>query len=71
MRNDAKPDHVEAALAEAARLTLDDEISLDDFVSAAWSAYVDARPGMRERLEEVQLDRRVAQMRKLGKVAQA
>ena len=58
-------------LAKAAIMCVDLDIEIDTFMRGAWSAYVEARPGMRERLEELQLARHVAYMRHKGRLGAA
>jgi hypothetical protein len=40
-------------------------------MKAAWSAYVESRPGMREHLEELQLREQLDELRKLGRLGVA
>ena len=47
------------------------DVEVDVFVRNAWTAYLDARPGMREQLEEAQLRAQLDELRKTGKIAQA
>jgi hypothetical protein len=47
------------------------DVEVDAFVRGAWAAYLDARPGMRERLEEQQLRAQLDELRKHGQIAQA
>ncbi len=58
-------------LAKAAILCVEQDIEVDTFMRGAWSAYVEARPGMRERLEELQLARHLAYMRHKGSLGAA
>lgn len=58
-------------LARAAILCVEQDIEVDTFMRGAWSAYVEARPGMRERLEELQLARHLAYMRHKGRLGAA
>lgn len=58
-------------LARAAILCVEQDIEVDTFMRGAWSAYVEARPGMRERLEELQLTRHLAYMRHQGRLGAA
>jgi len=58
-------------LAKAAILCVEQNIEVDTFMRGAWSAYVEARPGMRERLEELQLARHLAYMRHQGRLGAA
>jgi hypothetical protein len=62
---------VSELLARAAELCVEQGVDLDPFVRGAYSAYLDARPGMRERLEEMQLEEQLDEMRKAGRVAEA
>lgn len=58
-------------LAKAAIMCVEQDIEVDTFMRGAWSAYVEARPGMRERLEELQLARHLAYMRHKGRLGAA
>ena len=40
-------------------------------MSAAWNAYLDARPGLRQQLEDKQLKAQLRKLRKRGLVGQA
>lgn len=62
---------VRALLAGAAAASLDAELSLDEFMRAAWLAYTGARPGLREALEQEALAARFAELRARGALAQA
>ena len=62
---------VSELLARAAKLCADHGVEIDPFVSGAVAAYFDARPGMRERLEEMQLRATLDQMRASGRIATA
>jgi hypothetical protein len=68
-----KPWQVEVSelLARAAELCAAQEVDLDSFVRGACSAYLEARPGMREHLAEMQLRLQLDEMRKLGRIATA
>ncbi len=69
------PNHAPNELAEllrrAAQLAAERGVELDTYMNAAWSTYVDARPGLREQLEQARLTAELAGLRKLGKVGQA
>jgi hypothetical protein len=65
------PADVAAALDEAAQLAARADLSLEQFMRAAWSAYVDGHPGMRQRLETEQLLGQLAELRQRGAVGQA
>lgn len=58
---------LEAAALEAALAGT----SLDEFMQRAWSAYVDARPGLREHLADAQLVQQIQELRAAGKVGSA
>jgi hypothetical protein len=58
-------------LGELARRAIADGLDLDAFVAAARAAYVGARPGMREQLEEQKVIAGLAEMRKRGLVGRA
>ncbi len=58
-------------LAKAAIMCVDHEIDIDTFMKGAWSAYVEARPGMREHLDEIQLIGQMAHARKQGRMGKA
>jgi hypothetical protein len=58
-------------LMNAAQLAVDQSMELSTFMNLAWLAYVEARPGYREELEQQQLLRDMAELRELGRVGQA
>jgi hypothetical protein len=58
-------------LAQAAILCVQHGLDVDTFMKGAWSAYVEARPGMRDYLEEMQLRNQLDELRKLGRVGEA
>ena len=62
---------VRELLARAARLSVDHDVDIEPFVQGATSAYFDARPGLREYLEEKQLEAALEQMRQAGRIATA
>jgi hypothetical protein len=62
---------VSELLERAAELCIEHGVDVDPFVRGAYSAYVDARPGMREFLEEIQLRATLEQLRDAGRIAQA
>jgi hypothetical protein len=57
-----------AAAAEAAARA---GTELDVFMSAAWSAFMAARPGLREQIEQIQLLNQLETLRQAGKLGQA
>jgi len=58
-------------LAEAAALCVEEGVDVDAFIRGAWSAYVEARPGMRDYLEELQLRDQLEEIRKAGRMGEA
>ena len=58
-------------LAQAAILCVEHGLDVDAFMKGAWSAYVEARPGLREHLEELQLREQLDELRKVGRVGEA
>lgn len=58
-------------LTQAAALCVEQGIDVDNFMKAAWTAYVESRPGMRDYLEELQLRDQLDEIRKLGRMGQA
>ena len=67
------PWHLEVGqfLTHAAELCVEHGVDLDRFMRGAWSAYLEARPGMRDYLEEMQLRDQLDEIRKLGHMGQA
>jgi hypothetical protein len=62
---------VSELLARAAQLCVDNDVEMDPFVRGAYAAYLEARPGMREYLEEQQLKAALEEMRTAGRIASA
>jgi hypothetical protein len=62
---------VSELLARAAKLSADNGGEMDPFVTGAADAYLEARPGMREYLEEMQLRETLQKMRERGRIATA
>ncbi len=58
----------EALMSQAARRYDGDA---DSFLRGAMAAYLDAHPGMREHLEELQLREQLEKLRKSGLMAEA
>lgn len=44
---------------------------LDELMQLSWSAFVDARPGLREHLADAQLAQQIQELRAQGRVGQA
>ncbi len=64
-------DAVGDLLAQAAALCVEHGLDVDSFMRGAWSAYVEARPGLRDYLEELQLRQQLDEIRKLGRMGEA
>ncbi|MBC7976663.1 MAG: hypothetical protein H7138_16945 [Myxococcales bacterium] len=62
---------VSRLLSHAAELCVAHGLDVESFMSGAWSAYVESRPGMREHLEELQLREQLDELRKLGRLGEA
>ncbi len=65
-----QPD-VSTILVHAAGIAVANGIPVEDFVQAAWSAYLDARPDLREELEDKELKAQLKKLRKRGLVGTA
>ena len=65
------PVQVELALASAATLCAEHGVDLEAWMKAAWTAYVEARPGLREELEDARLAAELANLRDAGRLPQA
>jgi hypothetical protein len=63
--------HIRELLAEAASLAADSGVALDVYMGAAWQSFMDARPGLREQLEEMQLAAELDRLRRTGHIGQA
>ena len=68
-----RPWHTEVSrlLSQAAALCVEHGVDVDAFMSGAWGAYVEARPGMRDHLEELHLRDQLDELRKLGRLGTA
>ena len=58
-------------LARAANLCIEHGLDADTFMKGAFSAYVEARPGFREYLEEMALLNQLDELRKAGRLDKA
>lgn len=58
-------------LGRAAKLAASTGLDLDAWMRAAWNAYVDARPGLREHLADMQLIAELEALRQNGRIGQA
>jgi hypothetical protein len=75
MRHGAEPSHAaptlhgtEDLLAQAAALAVERGSELEEFMRAAWNAFVDAQPGLRQQIEEMQLFAEFARLRQSGRM---
>lgn len=62
---------LEALLARAAELAAAHGVPSEAFMSAAWNAHLDARPGLREELADKELKAQLRKLRKRGLIASA
>lgn len=60
-----------AALERAAEIAAANGIDGDVFKRAAWDAYLNARPGLRQELEDKQLKAQLRKLRRQGLIGQA
>ena len=58
-------------LAQAAILCVRHGLDVDAYMKGAWTAYVEARPGLRDYIEEMQLRHQLDEMRKNGRMGRA
>lgn len=58
-------------LERAGTLAASMGVSLDTWMKDAWTAYVDARPGLREHIADMQLLAQLNELRQSGKLGQA
>jgi hypothetical protein len=68
-QTETKPwlEEVSELLSRAAELCVEHDVDVDPFVRGAYSAYLEAHPGMREELAERELQRQLAEMRRQGR----
>ena len=69
--SDAAWREVVQLLERAAELAAERDVDSDLFMQAAWTACLDARPGLREQLEDKQLKSQLKKLRKRGLVGTA
>lgn len=62
---------LDTLLHRAAEAAATAGVSSDAFMAAAWQAYLDSHPGMREALEDKELRSQLKKLRKRGLVAAA
>ena len=60
-----------AALHAAAQAAVEAGVELEPWIQAAWAAYVEHRPGLRQHLEDVQLAQQIDELRQRGQVGKA
>ncbi len=65
------PVALQDALTHAAHVATRAGVTLDEFMRAAWSAFVDSRPGLRQRIETEQLISQLETLRARGAVGRA
>jgi hypothetical protein len=58
-------------LAQAAILCIAHGLDVDTFMKGAWSAYIEARPGLKNRLEEIKLRNQLDEIRRNGRMGLA
>lgn len=70
---DQNPSHAAVGdlLAQAAARCVEQGLDLEAFLQGAWTAYLEARPGLREHLEELRLRQQLEEIREAGRMAQA
>jgi hypothetical protein len=61
----------EELLVRAAALAVERGSELEEFMRAAWNAFVDAQPGLRRQIEEMQLLAELERVRQGGRMALA
>ena len=71
MTKDQPEAKLEQVFEQAAQISVEKDVDLEEFMSAAWEAYVDARPGYRDHLELQHTIERLAELRRAGKLAEA
>ena len=62
---------IKTLLAQAAALAATTGVSLDAFADAAWQAWLEAKPGLREELEARALVAQLGELRERGLVGTA
>ena len=68
---EAWADELEALLTQAAELAATHGLETEAFMTAAWNACLEARPGLREQLEDKELRSQLRKLRKRGLVGAA
>jgi hypothetical protein len=69
-RASANPVYLELLVA-AAEAAAQAGVDLDAFMSNAWGAFMEARPGLREQIEHIQLLAQLETLRQAGRLGQA
>lgn len=62
---------LEQLLERAADVGAKHDVDVDSFMRAAWAAYLESRPGMREQIEELQMREQLEAIRRSGRMGQA
>ncbi len=62
---------LESLLLRAADLSAQQDLSKEEFMAAAWNAYLAARPGLRQELEDREIKSQLKKLRKQGLIALA
>jgi len=58
-------------LIDAARAAATSGTSLEDWMAEAWNAFMEARPGLREQLADLQLLAQLEELRTSGRIGNA
>jgi hypothetical protein len=61
----------EQTLLDAARVAAANGQSLEDWMAEAWNAFMEARPGLREQLADLQLLAQLEELRGSGRIGNA
>lgn len=69
--HDPSVQELERLLRAAAAFAASQGFETEHFMNAAWSACLDARPGLREELADKELKSQLRKLRKRGRVGQA
>jgi hypothetical protein len=64
-------DEIQKLLLAAAALAASQGLATEMFMNAAWTACLDARPGLREELADKELKSQIRKLRRRGLVGQA
>jgi hypothetical protein len=67
----SRTEKLDTLLHRAAQTAASSGLASEDFMAAAWQAYLDSHPGMREELEDKELRSQLKKLRKRGLIATA